>query len=235
MPAAHDAAALSAAGLALVHRGAGELVLDKPPGVASELTSDPAGRSVLERVRRAGWPDARLVHRLDRVTRGLLVVALDRAAAAAHGERIRGGAWRKLYVARVAMPAGAGELIGEHQAYVKRVGMRAELVRAGGKPARLRILDVATAPERAGEAHVLVELLTGRFHQIRVMLAGLGAPLVGDQRYGGYSGPLHLDLVALVAQLEEESAPRRLCVDLAAGGREPLAPALRERVVTWPD
>lgn len=176
-----------------------EIVIIKPARMASELTTDRRGVAVIERVKRSIAPDAALPHRLDRVTRGLLLVALDRDAAAHHSECIRRGAWHKLYLARVNIKgnASADGLIGEHHAYLKRVGPRAQLVRAGGKPARLDILAAAPAPKRPDDTHLLIRLHTGRFHQIRAMLAGLGVPLVGDHLYAGPPGPLYLEHAAL--------------------------------------
>lgn len=75
-------------------------------------------------------------------------------------------------------------LLGRHRAHLKRVRHRATIVRSGGKPSFLEILAAHPAPDRSGQAHVLIKLLTGRFHQVRVMLAGLGVPLVGDAFYG---------------------------------------------------
>jgi 23S rRNA-/tRNA-specific pseudouridylate synthase len=58
-------------------------------------------------------------------------------------------------------------------------------VRSGGKPSFLDVTLVAAVPGIPDESHFLVRLQTGRFHQIRVMLAHRGAPLSGDSRYGG--------------------------------------------------
>lgn len=164
-----------------------------------------AARTLIEHVRvQLAWPDAQLPHRLDRPTRGLVVVARDRAAVAAHNEAIREGRWTKHYIARVcACPPG---LVGEHRAFIRREGKLARLVRSGGDPARLEVLAVAPAPRapappapssHTGGFHALIRLDTGRFHQIRVMLAGLGAPLVGDADYGGPRGTFYLEHAVL--------------------------------------
>jgi len=167
-----------------------DLVVLKPAGMATELTSDPKGVSLVSRIRGAlpekARRDVRLVHRLDRPTRGVMLIALSRAAAAFYGEQIREGLWEKYYLARIAMPQRGviRSLLGEHKAFIKEEEMRARLVRAGGKPSFLHIRAIEPAPERPGEAHVLIKLITGRLHQIRVMLAGLGYPLIGDDFYG---------------------------------------------------
>ncbi len=182
-----------------------DAVVIKPAGVASEMTRDPRNESLLSRLRLSVPPGVspRLVHRLDRVTRGVMVVAFTKEAAAFHGEQIRNGRWHKFYLARIPTPPpgslAARVLVGKHKAYIDESGETARLVRSGGKPSLLEVLAAAPAPGRAGQTHVLIHLLTGRLHQIRVMMAGLGLPLCGDSLYGG-RGPasdLYLEHVAL--------------------------------------
>ena len=184
------------AGFPVAFRTGHELVLVKPAGVAAELTTDPRCTSVISRVRAAGLPEARLPHRLDRVTRGFLLVALTDAAIRFHNGEVEVRAWSKYYLARVAdpgvPPAGSG-LLGEHKAYLRRRSGRMEVVRSGGQVSLLSVHRVAASPGRAGESHAVIELRTGRFHQIRAMLANLGAPLVGDRLYGGPNGPFYLE------------------------------------------
>jgi 23S rRNA-/tRNA-specific pseudouridylate synthase len=175
-------------GLPVLHENPYEVLLVKPAGMASELTSDPKGISLLSRLRSACPPplEPKLPHRLDRITRGLMLIALTPESVAFHGEQIRSGAWDKYYLARVHVPRNRGitSLLGQHKAYLKQVRHRAQIVRSGGKPSFLEILATHPAPRRPGQFHVFVKLLTGRFHQLRVMLAGLGIPLVGDPFYG---------------------------------------------------
>ncbi len=182
-------------GLRVVHHGDDELVVLKPAGMSSELTGAEAGDAALERVRHgAGWPEARLPHRLDRLTRGFLLIARDSVAARRHSEAIRAGSWTKGYFARLEVgkcardqfvPGSAPSLSGSHRRYVRRRGRRAECVRAGGDPAHLDILATAPSTSHRGQIHVAIRLVTGRFHQIRVMCADLGFPLAGDVLYGG--------------------------------------------------
>jgi len=164
-----------------------EIVLVKRAGMATELTSDPKGASLLSRVR-AVHPGAKLPHRLDRVTRGLLIVALTDEAIAWHNERIHDGLWEKIYLARVCMATNLDTLVGMHNLHLKRSGGRSEIVRSGGKRALTEILAWSPAPDCLGEAHVLIRLHTGRFHQIRATMGHLGAPLVDDWLYESSPG-----------------------------------------------
>ncbi len=184
----------------LLHVTSHELVLWKPPGLASELPRDPQADSVVTRLRAEGFDGLRLVHRLDAPACGLMIVARTGDAAAHYSTEIAARRWQKFYVADVASPtADAQRLVGRHKAYLSTEGRKARVVRSGGKPSFLTVLHAAaTAPARS---HVFVHLHTGRFHQIRVMLAALGAPLVGDSVYGGPpDGEFYLEHVLLSAR-----------------------------------
>ena len=178
-----------------------EIVAVKPAGLASETPRDPGADSLVARLRAQGFDDLRLVHRLDAPACGLMIVARTPDAAAHYGAEIAARRWQKLYVAEVAAPLEhAMAIVGKHKAYLTTQGRRARLVRSGGKPSFLTVLCAAQAGAVPDRAHVLVQLHTGRFHQIRVMLAGLGAPLAGDTLYGGPEGGMYLEHVMLAAR-----------------------------------
>lgn len=181
-----------------------DMAVLKPAGMPTDLTRDPKRLSLLSAVRAAVAPGItpRLVHRLDRVTRGVVIVTFTREAASFYSEQIREGMWDKYYIARIPRPDAARSplhlgLVGRHKAYIKECDSHSEVVRAGGKPSFLEILAIDDAPRRTGESQALIRLLTGRLHQIRVMLAALGLPLIGDEVYGGRRGPFSLEAVAL--------------------------------------
>jgi 23S rRNA-/tRNA-specific pseudouridylate synthase len=216
-----------------------ELVVVKPAGMASELTSDPRGVSLISRTRRACPPplDPKLPHRLDRVARGVVLIALTGESIAFHNAQIRAGAWSKYYLARVHVPHDRPieALLGQHKAYLKRVRQRARIVRSGGKPSFLIVLSAHPAPGRPNQAHLLIQLLTGRFHQIRAMLQGLGAPLAGDAFYGAAGqrprdwDDFYLEHVALKYVDYAHRAPRTAHLR-DDPGREPISPALRAEI-----
>ena len=164
-----------------------EYVLYKPAGISCELPGAATERSWLAAMQRELGDGLRLCHRLDRIARGLVLVARDREAAAFHGEAIRQRRVRKSYLVRV--HGDPTQRLGLQRAYLKRVGRIARVVRSGGDPASMDLLATLPAPDRPGEHHLLLRLHTGRFHQIRAMMASLGHPLVGDVDYGGEAAP----------------------------------------------
>lgn len=189
------------------------VVLWKPPGLASEMPRDPQADSVVTRLREQGFDDLRLVHRLDAAACGLMLVARTPQAAASYGAEIAARRWHKVYVAEVACAVDrARDLVGDHKAYLRAEARRARVVRAGGKPSFLSIAHAAALPrerQASNHSHVLVRLQTGRFHQIRVMLAALDAPLSGDVLYGGpATGPFYLEHVVLGARTFEHQELR---------------------------
>jgi len=169
-----------------------EMVVVKPSGMATELSRDPKGSSLLSRVKAAApaGSQPKLPHRLDRVSRGIVVVALTKDAIVHHNQQIQKRAWDKIYLARCLAPADCDldDLLGHHKLHLRAQSGRARVVHSGGQQALTEILAIAPTPDMDGEIHVLIRLLTGRFHQIRATMAHLGVPLVDDWLYGTLPG-----------------------------------------------
>lgn len=196
-----------------------EAVVFKPAGLSSERSAgngsvNDAGDSLATRVQaQFGWDGCWLPHRLDRPTRGLMVVCGSSEAAARCSEELREAAWTKWYFARVPIEpelrgtpiSTAAGLVGPHKAYLKRVGRLAVSVRSGGDPSRLEVLAVEPSTDDPRSAHALIRLDTGRFHQIRVMLATLGFPLIGDSDYRNEKGTPRIDLEAVALRMQRGS------------------------------
>jgi 23S rRNA pseudouridine955/2504/2580 synthase len=161
------------------------LALDKPAGIAVHGGSGVA-HGAIESLR-SMRPEARyleLVHRLDRETSGVLLIAKKRSALVALHEMLRTRAVDKRYLAGVA-GRFRNELQRVRAALAKRTTDAGKHVRVSdeGQEAETVLRRLAR-----GEEFSLLEaqLLTGRTHQIRVHLAHVGHPILGDDKYGNF-------------------------------------------------
>ena len=164
------------------------LVLDKPsgllsqPGLGAQLADSLIGR-VQDR-----WPEARLVHRLDRDTSGLILVALSaglhRALSALFAQRQVDKRYRADVWGRPPAVAGCITLaIARRQRQPPLYGPDPR-----GRPSRTDWRWIAPAAI-AGASRLELQPQTGRSHQLRVHLSAIGHPILGDPLYGSGGAP----------------------------------------------
>lgn len=165
------------------------LAVDKPAGmlVQGDRTGDDdlvtlAKAFLKRRFDKPGNVFVGLVHRLDRPTSGVVVLARTSKAAGRLSEQFRRRSVEKRYLAVVEGRLQGG---GERTDWLaKGEGGGARLVEEGAEGAQRAALRWRALAASGPRTLVEVDLLTGRKHQIRVQLAGLGAPILGDLRYG---------------------------------------------------
>ena len=171
----------------VVHRDAAAIVVNKPPGLATQGGSKTTTHldGLLDALRYDGESRPRLVHRLDKDTSGAILLARTPGAAAFFSKRFSGRTARKVYWAIViGVPEIADGMIDLPLA--KQPGSGGEKMHVdeeAGAVARSRYRVI----ERAGNRACWVELqpFTGRTHQLRVHMAAIGHPILGDGKYGG--------------------------------------------------
>lgn len=131
-------------------------------------------------------PYLAVIHRLDQPVEGLLVFAKDKKSAAVLSREVQTGKLKKSYLCVVCgKPEGKGHL---KDLLTKDSNGLAKVVVDNDKTAKKAELKFETLESREIEGGIIsllkVELMTGRFHQIRVQMSHAGYPLLGDQKYG---------------------------------------------------
>ncbi|MBK6613310.1 MAG: RluA family pseudouridine synthase [Ottowia sp.] len=166
------------------------IAIDKPAGVAVHGGSG-VSFGVIEQLRCAR-PQARLlelVHRLDRDTSGVLLVAKKRSALKALQDQFRDRETGKTYLALVLgeWPARLKVIDTPLRKYLLPDGERRVRLAAAGDPEGMRAITLAKVRQRLPQGTLLeVTIKTGRTHQIRVHLAAQGHPIAGDDKYGDF-------------------------------------------------
>ena len=186
----------------VIHKDADVIAINKPPGLAVQGGSGTLRHldAMLDALKFEAPERPRLVHRLDKDTSGVLLLARNRAAAAKLADAMRGREARKIYWAAVIgvpkpkkgridlplskLPQPKGERVAPDEEGKSAITLYAVIESLGNKAAWLALMP-----------------LTGRTHQLRVHCAALKTPIVGDAKYGretvylggeGISKKLHL-------------------------------------------
>ncbi|MBN8843043.1 MAG: RluA family pseudouridine synthase [Sphingomonadales bacterium] len=198
----------------LIHRDASALVLNKLPGLATQggTKTESHVDGLLDALKFDGPTRPKLVHRLDKDTSGALLIARTPRAAAYFAKSFSNRSARKTYWAiivgvpdiaqgEIDLPLAKQPGSGGEKMHVDEKGLASKT--------RYRII------ERAGNSAAWVELqpLTGRTHQLRVHMAAIGHPIVGDGKYGG-KGAFLTGTISRKLHLHS----RRLRIDHPDGG-----------------
>ncbi len=172
--------------LDIVHEDDDLLIVNKPAGLVCHPTKDGERSSLVGRVRlHLDGANGHLVNRLDRETSGLVCLAKHAAAAGELGRLLAAGAFEKTYTAivhgAIDGPRAIDAPLGRDESSAVAIK---DCVRPDGARAVTVIRPRATARGDAGWSLIDVAPRTGRKHQIRIHLAHIGHPIVGDKIYG---------------------------------------------------
>lgn len=170
--------------LLAVNKPAG--LLTQPSGTDRDSLEEQAKAWVKEQYQKPGNVFLEAVHRIDREVSGVVLFARTSKALSRMNEQVRAHNVCKIYHALLERkpPKEADELV--H--YLKHGSHRAEVCRAGdadAKEARLRYRVIGNVISQGLTLMLVeIELLTGRYHQIRAQCAAMGCPIRGDAKYG---------------------------------------------------
>ncbi len=171
---------------AVIHRDKHIIILNKPAGMAVQGGSKVRVHidAMLDALRFDAKERPRLVHRLDKDTSGVMVIARTAKAAAQLTAAFRTKETRKIYWAAVmGVPRPHEGTINLPLAKMDGAGGEKVVGGEGGKPAVTHFRTIDVAAQKA--AWLSMEPITGRTHQLRVHCAAIGTPIMGDGKYGG--------------------------------------------------
>jgi 23S rRNA pseudouridine955/2504/2580 synthase len=172
---------------AVLHIDDDVIVIDKPPGLAVQGGTNTERHldALLDALRFGAEERPRLVHRLDRDTSGVLVLARSAAAAAKLAAAFRDKTTRKIYwAAVVGEPKPRRGRI--DQPLAKLPGRGGERVAPDEEEGKRAVTYYRTVSQAGGKITWLaLQPITGRTHQLRAHCVALGTPILGDGKYGG--------------------------------------------------
>jgi 23S rRNA pseudouridine955/2504/2580 synthase len=171
----------------VIHRDSAAIVVNKPPGLATQGGTGTTTHldGLLDGLADEKGSRPKLVHRLDKDTSGVLLLARTARSAAFFSKAFSGRTARKVYWAIVAGVPSIDDGIIELP-IAKQPGTGGEKMHVDeeeGLAARTRYRVIDQAGNRA--AWVELQPHTGRTHQLRVHMAAIGHPIIGDGKYGG--------------------------------------------------
>jgi len=180
------------------------LAVDKPPGLPTHATADPARPSLVAHVERflreAGRPALVAVHqRLDRDTSGVVLFGVDPVANRGLAQAFAAGLVEKTYLALTARPPRLPPRRFRVAVPLAAAGPGHEGARAFGRNAKPAATEVVAREVLEGALLVEARPLTGRRHQVRAHLAHAGLPILGDRVYDGATSALDVPRLMLHA------------------------------------
>ena len=185
--------------LTVLHADDHIVVVDKPSGLLTVPGKDPALADSVEARVREKWPTATMVHRLDKDTSGVLLMALNKKALGFLGSQFEHRKTEKSYVARV-----WGEIAGDRGEvdlplatdWENKPRQRVDFERGRASRTSWEVIG-----REGGVTRVRLTPHTGRTHQLRVHMLAIGHPILGDQFYATGEALADADRLQLHAEM----------------------------------
>ena len=195
-------------GLNIVYEDTRLILCDKPSGLLTVPGKDPSLSDCLEtrvQARYPQYPDAKVVHRLDKDTSGLLLLAFDKKALGALGSQFEHRKIGKYYIARV-----WGDVVGDSGVidlplatdWENKPRQRVDYERGRASKTEWEVIG-----REGGVTRMKLTPLTGRTHQLRVHMLALGHPILGDTFYADGPARDAADRLQLHAEMLRFSHP----------------------------
>lgn len=199
----------------ILHEAPHYIVVNKPAGLIVErnpFESPTVEELVFDHLlKEKRKPFLGIVHRLDRVTSGVLLIAKKKSALKILNKQFADKNIQKTYLARVSErpPNDAGTL--RDYLFKDQKNKKAEIFSRKTKDRSLVELDYEIVGEQKKGFLLKIVPKTGKYHQIRAQLAHIGCPIVGDEKYGGaFHERLKIDLHAATLAFNDPVSGRRM-------------------------
>ena len=200
--------------LEVIHENNDYLVVNKRAGLISEQSAYEAV-TVQDQVfnhllKSKPKPFVGVIHRLDRVTSGILIFAKKKSVLVAFNQLFASRKVQKTYLAIVKNKPPKNKDTFVNFLFKNKREKRADIVSGKSKNGQECSLSYALIGENASNYLLEVKPKTGRFHQIRAQLAHIGLPIVGDEKYGSDQTyfPLSIGLHAWKLSYNEDNHPK---------------------------
>ena len=205
--------------ISIIKETPGWLAVNTPAGI--QVERNPFGPSVeslayAHLAKKKRNPYVGIVHRLDRVTTGVVLVAKKKATLKELNEQFRLRKVRKTYLAMVDKAPPQAEATLTHWLEKDQQEKRAQVVdTASGQGSECTLSYRQLWVDDNGRALLEVKPITGRYHQIRAQLSAIGCPVAGDMHYGASTSyqPNHIMLHAWKLAFSDPGSKERLEVE----------------------